>query len=85
MNPSLINNGVPGNFYGNDAYVATIGNSNYNSFQLSVKHSDKRLSLSLGYTYSKSIDQASSMADPLDPFRPLRQVRCRYRSRARYI
>jgi len=68
LNPSLVNDGVPGNFYGNDAYVATIGNSSYNSLQVSVKHSDKRLSLSLGYTYSKSIDQASSMADPLDPF-----------------
>ena len=59
---------MPGNFYGNDAYVATIGNSSYNSLQVSVKHSGKRLTLSLGYTYSKSIDQASSMADPLDPF-----------------
>jgi hypothetical protein len=35
---------------------------------VSVKHSGKRLTLSLGYTYSKSIDQASSMADPLDPY-----------------
>ena len=68
LNPSLINNSVPGNFYGNDAYVSTIGNSSYNSLQVSVKRSGKRLTLSLGYTYSKSIDQASSMADPLDPF-----------------
>ena len=68
LNPKLVNDGVPGNFYGNDAYVSTIGNSSYNSLQVSVKHSGKRLSLSLGYTYSKSIDQASSMADPLDPF-----------------
>jgi hypothetical protein len=35
LNPSLVNNSVPGNFLGNDAYVS---------------------------------DQASSMADPLDPF-----------------
>ena len=35
---------------------------------LARRYSDKRLSLSLGYTYSKSIDQASSMADPLDPY-----------------
>jgi hypothetical protein len=35
---------------------------------VSVKHSGKRLTFSLGYTYSKSIDQASSMADPLDPY-----------------
>jgi hypothetical protein len=68
LNPSLVNNNAAGNFFGNDAYVSTIGNSSYNSLQVSVKHSGKRLSLSLGYTYSKSIDQASSMADPLDPF-----------------
>ena len=68
LNPSLVNDSVPGNFYGNDAYVGTIGNSSYNSLQVSVRHSAKRLTLSLGYTYSKSIDQASSMADPLDPF-----------------
>jgi len=68
LNPSLVNDNVPSNFYGNDAYVATIGNSSYNSLQVSVKHSGKRLTLSLGYTYSKSIDQASSMADPLDPY-----------------
>ena len=35
---------------------------------MSAKHSGKRLNVSLGYTYSKSIDQASSMADPLDPY-----------------
>jgi len=68
LNPSLINNNVPGNFYGNDAYVASIGNSGYNSLQVSVKRSGKRLTFSLSYTYSKSMDQGSSMADPLDPY-----------------
>jgi len=68
LNPSLINNNVPSNFYGNDAYVSSTGNSSYNSLQVSVKHSGKRLTFSLGYTYSKSIDQASSMADPVDPY-----------------
>jgi hypothetical protein len=67
LNPSLLSN-VAGNFYGNDSYVGTIGNSSYNSLQVSVKHSGKRLTLSLGYTYSKSIDQSSSMADSLNPF-----------------
>jgi hypothetical protein len=68
LNPSLVNDNVPSNFFGNDAYVATIGNSNYNSLQVAVKHSGKRLTLSLSYSYGKSIDQASSMADPLDPY-----------------
>lgn len=68
LNTSLVNNGVRQNFYGNDDYDASIGNSNYNALQVSVKSSTKRLTYSLGYTYSKSIDQSSSMADVLDPF-----------------
>lgn len=68
LNPSLINKAVPGNFYGNDGYLASIGNSNYNALQVSVKSSTKRLTYSLGYTYSKSIDQASSISDTVDPF-----------------
>jgi hypothetical protein len=67
LNPNLVNDSVPGNFYGNDSYVATIGNSSYNALEVSVKQSGKRLNFSIGYTFSKSIDQASSMADPLDP------------------
>ena len=52
----------------NDDYDASIGNSNYNSFQATLRHSTKRLTLLIGYTFSKSIDQASSLADPLNPF-----------------
>ena len=59
---------MPGGFYGNDDYLGSIGNSNYNALQVSVKSSTKRLAYSLAYTYSKSIDQSSSMADVLDPF-----------------
>ena len=54
--------------FANDDYDASVGNSNYNSFQVSLRHSAKRLNFSLGYTYSKSIDQASSISDPLNPF-----------------
>ncbi len=68
LNTSLINSAVPGNFYGNDDYSGTIGNSSYNALQVSLKSSAKRLTYSLAYTYSKSIDQSSSMADALDPF-----------------
>jgi len=55
------------NFH-NDDYDASIGNSNYNSFQASLRHSGTRLDLMLAYTFSKSIDQASSISDPLNPF-----------------
>lgn len=69
LNPSLVNNNVQsGNYYGNDDYDGSIANSNYNALQISVKNSTKRLTYSVGYTYSKSIDQASSLADVLDPF-----------------
>ena len=54
--------------FANDEYDASMGNSNYNSFQTSVRHSGKGLTMSLGYTYSKSIDQASSISDPINPY-----------------
>ncbi len=54
--------------YHNDDYDASIGNSNYNSFQASLKHNSRRLDLMLAYTFSKSIDQASSISDPINPF-----------------
>ena len=47
----------------------TIANSNYNSLQVSVeKRFSKGLQLQGAYTYSKSIDQASSFEDILNPF-----------------
>jgi hypothetical protein len=69
LNPSLVNNNVQsGNYFGNDDYDGSIANSNYNALQISVKNTTKSLTYSVGYTYSKSIDQASSLADVLDPF-----------------
>jgi len=60
--------GPLGSAFSNDDYEGSVANSNYNSFQASVRRSGKTLDLTLGYTYSKSIDQASSLADILDPF-----------------
>jgi len=57
-----------GSNFANDDYDASIGNSNYNSFQAGLRHSSRRLDFTLAYTFSKSIDQASSLADPIDPF-----------------
>jgi hypothetical protein len=54
--------------YHNDDYDASIGNSNYNSFQASLRHSGKQLDVMLAYTFSKSLDQASSISDPINPF-----------------
>jgi Carboxypeptidase regulatory-like domain len=54
--------------FSNDDYDASIGNSNFNSLQVSLRHSGKSYNYSIGYTYSKSIDQASSISDPIDPY-----------------
>ena len=54
--------------FANDDYDASIGNSNYNSLQVTLRHSAKGLTFLVGYTYSKSIDQASSLSDPINPF-----------------
>jgi hypothetical protein len=55
------------NFHNND-YDASIGNSNYNSFQASLRHTSPSLDVMVAYTFSKSIDQSSSLADPINPF-----------------
>ncbi len=69
LNPTLINNNVAtGNYFGNDDYDGSIGNSNYNALQVTVRSAVKGLTYSLAYTYSKSIDQASSISDAVDPF-----------------
>ncbi len=52
---------VYGSLFGDNALIQTIGNSNYNSLQTSLRHSSGRLDVLLGYTYSKSIDDASGI------------------------
>jgi hypothetical protein len=60
--------GPLGAAFSNDDYEGSAGNSAYNSFQADVRHSSKSLTVSVGYTYSKSIDQGSSLADVANPF-----------------
>ncbi len=48
----------------------TIGNSNYNALELNLRHSSGPLDLMVGYTYSKSIDQSSSLAEAVNPLDP---------------
>ena len=54
--------------FGNDDYEGSVGNSNYNSFQAALQHRTKNLSLMIAYTFGKSIDNASSLADTGDPY-----------------
>ncbi len=48
-------------------YQKTIGFSNYNSLQASVRHTTKSLELMAAYTYGKSIDDSSSLSEPVYP------------------
>lgn len=50
-----------GMLYGDNAIIETIANSAYNSLELSLRHNSTRLNLLAGYTWSKSIDNASGM------------------------
>jgi hypothetical protein len=45
----------------------TIANSHDNALEVSVKHSTRSLFVRVGYTWSKSIDQSSSLAEAVDP------------------
>jgi hypothetical protein len=54
------------NFQSN-GYFTTIGNSGYNSLQINFRHTSKRLQTLVGYTYSKSLDDASGYGEQINP------------------
>ena len=49
-------------------YQKTVGNSNYNALQVSLRHASPRLEFLLGYTCGKSLDQSSSLSEAVNPF-----------------
>lgn len=51
-------------------YQKTIGSSNYNALELTLRHNSKSLELMAGYTYSKSLDDSSSLAEEVNPIDP---------------
>jgi len=51
-------------------YQKTIANSNYNALQINLRHSSGPLEFMVGYTYSKSLDQSSSLAEAVNPLDP---------------
>jgi hypothetical protein len=51
-------------------YQKTLGNSNYNALEINLRHNRGPLELLVGYTYSKSLDQSSSLAEPVNPIDP---------------
>jgi hypothetical protein len=56
--------------FGSNALQSTIGNANYNSLELSARHTTGRLEFSAAYTYGKSLDQSSNIGEEVNPFNP---------------
>jgi hypothetical protein len=60
--------------FGSNGYMATMANSNYNALEATLRRTQGRLDFLLGYTWSKSLDNASGNGlgqgdniNPLDP------------------
>jgi len=51
-------------------YQKTLGNSNYNALEINLRHSRGPLELLAGFTYGKSLDLSSSLAEPVNPVDP---------------
>jgi len=62
--------GPLGSNFGSNAYQTTIGNSDYNALQVTLRHNSKRLNFLAGYTYSKSQDQSSNLGEAVNPLDP---------------
>jgi hypothetical protein len=56
--------------FGSDTNQTTIGNSSYNSLQVTVRHTSGPLQLLAAYTFSKSLDQSSNLGEEVNPLNP---------------
>jgi hypothetical protein len=56
--------------FGSVSWQKTIGNSHDNALEVSLQHDSGPRGFELAYTWGQSIDQASSLADPVDPVDP---------------
>ena len=61
-----------GENFGGDAFEESVGNSNYNALEVTLRRHSRRLDVLAGYTYGKSLDISSSIADMLVPGDPHR-------------
>jgi len=59
-----------GSNFGSVTNQATIGNSNYNALEVTLRHHTEHLEILAGYTYSKSLDQASNLGEEINPINP---------------
>ena len=72
-NTGVVYNGTRGPLgsnFGSNANQATIGKSNYNALQITVRHTGKGLTVLAGYTYGKSMDDSSSLGEEVNPINP---------------
>lgn len=56
--------------FGSVTWQKTIGNSHDNALEVSLRHEGSALGYDLAYTWSQSIDEGSSLSDPVDPVNP---------------
>lgn len=60
--------------FGSNGYLATMANSNYNAFEATIRHTSSRMEFLGGYTFSKSLDNASGnglgLGDNINPIDP---------------
>jgi len=59
--------GPLGGKFSSNSNLTTANNSEYNGLEMSLQHDVGNQQFLLGYTYSKSIDQSSSLAEELNP------------------
>jgi hypothetical protein len=72
-NGAIVNGtrGPFGNNYGDNYWMTSFANSNYNALQTSLRYTTPRITFFASYTYAKSMDNASDLGDkvpnPYDP------------------
>jgi hypothetical protein len=68
-----------GPLFDTNPFVSTVANSRYNSLQTSLSHTTGSLSMLVGYTFSKCMDNASGLQDSTNPFNPhLSEALCNF-------
>jgi Carboxypeptidase regulatory-like domain len=60
--------GPLGSNFGSADYIRSIGNSNYNALEITFRHVSGRAQILAGYTFGKSMDISSSIADQVVPY-----------------
>jgi len=57
--------------FGSVTLQKTIGRSNYNALELSVRYTSSKFEISAGYTYGKSMDDSSNLGEEVNPIDPV--------------